>query len=576
MCPSTQTLTENSTLSSKRMKRLLIILSAIVLLTSACQKETRVDIPATLTYTIVPEVSFVVKSGDETAQTVNPAVNSLSCKVYHKKTNANGEYYYDYIKEMGAYVPITDASDISVPITLIKDQEYKLVFIAQHRFEAQQRTNAYAYTVSDDGVMSVNTAAPFTSGEQLEAFAYVDEVGPITGNENRSIKLNRVVSQVNIGTSSNDRPSALNIAVSGAAAEYDILNNVYSDSSNELNFGFAVPSGKISVSGTEYNSLATLYCLGSNSLALTLTNADSADDTFSINNVATKVNYKTNIVGNIELARPVASVGVTVYSTLAAAARAAEAGSEKTITLLQDVTLADPVTLPAGVTFNGNDHQITGTLIAGGSLTFAGHTKVEKFIADCNGYTITIPEGACLEINGDEPFKVGYGNTFIIGSTEVVSANPSLIIPAGILIEGTSGDNFQFWNTKVQLGSIISDPDKASGTFNFNLTTSEATIAGKIDLAAPTNGKTPIYHITLAQSELTTVGDFYIGAPGTQNNPTTLVLTSSTMNVGGTYTNNGIEDIDANSTLTSGHPNVIPSEHSTPTSLRGSKSRGNP
>lgn len=488
------------------MKRLLIILSAIVLLTSACQKETRVDIPATLTYTIVPEVSFVVKSGDETAQTVNPAVNSLSCKVYHKKTNANGEYYYDYIEAMGAYVPITDASDIRVPITLIKDQEYKLVFIAQHRFKAQQRTNAYAYTVSDEGVMSVNTAAQFTSGEQLEAFAYVDEVGPITGNENRSIKLNRVVSQVNIGTSSGDLPLYLDIAVSGAAASYDIFNKVYSDSSNELDFCFAVPSGKISVSGTEYNRLATLYCLGSNKLALTLTNVDSADNTFSISNVATQVNYKTNIVGNIELARPVASVGGTVYSTLASAAEAAdaiEAGSDNTITLLCDVTLSEPVTLPGGVTFNGNGHQITGTLIAGGSLTFAGHTKVEKFIAERNGYTITIPEGACLEITGSDPFKVGYGNTFAIGSTEVVSANPSLIIPAGIKIEGTSGDNFQIYKTKVLLGSLISNTTE--GAFNFNLINSELNVTGDVSLSSNCR----------------------------------LQLVNSTMNVSGTYENQG-------------------------------------
>lgn len=485
------------------MKRLLIILSAIVLLASACQKETRVDIPATLTYTIVPEVSFVVKSGDETAQTVNPAVNSLSCKVYHKKTNANGEYYYDYIKAMGAYVPITDASNIRVPITLIKDQEYKLVFIAQHRFEAQQRTNAYAYTVSDEGVMSVNTAARFTSGEQLEAFAYVDVVGPITGNENRSIKLNRVVSQVNIGTSSNDRPSDLDINVSGAAGSYDILNKVYSDSSNELDFCFAVPpSGKISVSGTEYNSLATLYCLGSNSLALTLTNADSEDDTFSVTNVATQVNYKTNIVGNIELARPVASVGGTVYSTLAAAARAAESGN--TITLLQGVTLADPVTLPAGVTFNGNGNQITGTIIAGGSLTFAGHTKVEKFIADCNGYTITIPEGACLEITGSDPFRAGYGNTFIIGDSELSqpSEHISLIIPAGILIEGTSSVNFQICNTKVVLGSLISPiSNTTTATYNFNLFNSDLYISGDLILSAGCN-------LYLSNSTVTAVGTY--------------------------------------------------------------------
>jgi hypothetical protein len=464
----------------------------------------------------VPQVSFDIKSGTETINTeVNTEVNSISYLVYHKKIDAQGQPYYEYIEEMGSYKPIDDPTQISVPITLIKDQEYKLVFIAQHRFESQNRTTAYAYTVTPEGKMSVNTEAPFTSGDQLEAFAYVDEVGPITGNENRNITLDRVVSQVNIGTSANDLPAALNIAVSGAAAEYDILNNVYSDSSNELNFRFAVPpSGKISVSGTEYNSLATLYCLGSNSLALTLTNADSADDTFSISNVATKVNYKTNIVGNIELARPVASVGETVYSTLDAAARAAKSGN--TITILQDVTLADPVTLPAGVTFNGNGKQITGTIIAGGSLTFAGHTKVEKFIADCNGYTITIPEGACLEINGTQPFKAGYGNTFNIGNEylQATSEHKSLIISAGILIEGPAGNNFQIYNTRIELGSLISNVN--TGAFNFNLYKSVLNVAGDVSLSSNC----------------------------------TLYLSNSTVNIGGTYEENG-------ATIT-----VIPSEQS--------------
>ena len=291
------------------MYRTLIIFTSLILLAASCQKETCVDTPVTLTYTIVPEVSFMVKSGEEAAPAVNPAVNSLSYRVYHKKVDENGTPYYDYIEEMGAYVAIDNASDIRVPITLIKDQEYKLVFIAQHRFESQQRPTGYAYTITDDDTssspsctMSVNTDAPFTSGDQLEAFAFVDTVGPITGNENRKITLRRVVSQVNIGTSSDNFPSSLNIAVSGAAASYDIFNGEYSDNTSDLNFaGIDVPKDdKITVSGTSYNRLATLYCLGSNKLSITMTcDPSSSFGTFSIESVPTQVNYKTNIIGNI-------------------------------------------------------------------------------------------------------------------------------------------------------------------------------------------------------------------------------------------------------------------------------------
>ena len=289
------------------MYRILIILSSIVLLATSCQKETSIDSPATLTYTVVPQVSFDIKSGTETINTeVNTEVNSISYLVYHKKINAQGQPYYDYIEEMGAYKTIKDPTQISVPITLIKDQEYKLVFIAQHRFESQQRTETYAYTYNSiSKEMSVNTSAPFTNGDQLEAYVYVDEVGPITGNENRKITLNRIVSQINIGTNATTYPKNLNIAVTGAPASYNVFEGTYAAPSAESEldlYNIETPTSgtdQIKVSDVNYNRLATLYCLGNNKLTLTLTNVQNAADNFTINNVSTQVNYKTNIVGNI-------------------------------------------------------------------------------------------------------------------------------------------------------------------------------------------------------------------------------------------------------------------------------------
>ena len=281
------------------MKRILIILSSIVLLATSCQKETRIDTPATLTYTVVPEVSFDVKSGEEGA-TINSEVNSLSYLVYHKKED--GEFVY--VGEMGDFVEIAGTSDINVPITLIKDQTYKLVFIAQHRFESNQRTDCYAYTYNNiDGTMALNPSAPFTNGDQLEAYVFVDEVGPITGNENRNATLRRIVSQINIGTSAATYPEHLNIAVTGAATSYNVFEGTYAEDASSVNiYNIATPTAgtdHIKVSSVNYNRLATLYCLGSNKLGLTLTNTDDAQNNFTINNVSTQVNYKTNIVGNI-------------------------------------------------------------------------------------------------------------------------------------------------------------------------------------------------------------------------------------------------------------------------------------
>lgn len=284
------------------MYRILIILSSIVLLATSCQKETSIDSPATLTYTVVPEVTFEVKSGEEGA-IINSEVNILSYLVYHKKEN--GEFVY--VGEMGDFVEISGTSNINVPITLIKDQTYKLVFIAQHRFESNQRTDCYAYTYNNtDGTMALNPSAPFTNGDQLEAYVFVEEVS-VKGNDSRSATLRRIVSQINIGTSAATYPENLNIAVTGAAASYNVFSGAYTQATNpeESTLSLsnietpAAGTDPIKVSNTDYNRLATLYCLGSNKLALTMTNTDDDQNNFTINNVSTQVNYKTNIVGNI-------------------------------------------------------------------------------------------------------------------------------------------------------------------------------------------------------------------------------------------------------------------------------------
>ena len=207
---------------------------------------------------------------------------------------------------MGDFVEISGTSNINVPITLIKDQTYKLVFIAQHRFESNQRTDCYAYTYNNtDGTMAVNPSAPFANGDQLEAYVFVEEVS-VKGNDSRSATLRRIVSQINIGTSAATYPEHLNIAVTGAASSYNVFEGTYAAATEQSTINLsniATPAAdsqdQIKVSSVNYNRLATLYCLGSNKLGLTLTNAQDAADNFTISNVTTQVNYKTNLVGNI-------------------------------------------------------------------------------------------------------------------------------------------------------------------------------------------------------------------------------------------------------------------------------------
>lgn len=274
------------------MKRLLIIFFSLVLLAS-CQKFSDVNTSekTVVTYCVQPSVIFEVKSQGEAS-----AINVLWYGVFHKKNN--GDYVdYVYMNDMSAFVEVSDISDIKVPITLIKDQEYRLVFVAQHRIESANRSNIYTYNVGTDGILYRNVDAPIASGEQLDVFVACDEVGPIVGNENRNITLERPVAQINIATSSTELPETLDVTFSGMPASYDIFNNTYSQETAQLALtGQTRADGILSVDGKDYNRLSTTYVLGGNTIDCAI---HYGTTTQTVNSVATAPNHKTNIVGNI-------------------------------------------------------------------------------------------------------------------------------------------------------------------------------------------------------------------------------------------------------------------------------------
>ena len=266
-----------------------------MILLAACQKDVVVNSAqeALMTYTLRPDVQFEVK-----AEGGSTSVNTLSCLVYHFKNGG-----YEYIPELSRFVDLTDSSnidddgDINVSVKLFKDQTYRLIFVAQHAIRTVEGTASYVYTVMD-GVMSVNTNADITSGDQLEAFAFVDDAVRPTGVESRHITLDRVVSQVNIGTSQDNLPRSLRVTASEVPASFNLVNNTSSDETTTLSFdNISVAGDKMIVSETEYNRLTTLHFLGSNKIDITLT--AEGKETFAIKQVDTKVNYKTNIAGNI-------------------------------------------------------------------------------------------------------------------------------------------------------------------------------------------------------------------------------------------------------------------------------------
>ncbi len=227
----------------------------------------------------------------------------------------------------------------------------------------------------------------------------------------------------------------------------------------------------------------------------------------------------------------VAQIGDVKYTTLEEAINAAANGD--TITMLADTTLANEITLPAGITFNGNGKNVSGSIFASGNVTFEGHTKVTNFNAGYEKPVITIGEGACLELTGTGRMVIGHGATFnITGSitdaknTDITSLTPSLIA-AGASFTG-AGVNFNVTNAYVKFTAYCSSKNKAAnGTYDFNVTNSIWEQTGSFVFSVPTEGMDPTFDFNLKDSVLNSTSHLVFGVSKGE-----IVIDNSNVNVG--------------------------------------------
>lgn len=143
------------------------------------------------------------------------------------------------------------------PVTMAKEQDYKVVFLAMHYEGA-----ASAYTVNAQE-MTVSMPSPAqANSDNFDLFYGVDEVFDFQGAQSTNVTLNRVVAQVNFELSETewnnlhvDHTFKSQIQISGAPASMNILDGTLGAAATISYAQTQIPA--------EVRNIGTAYCFAS-------------------------------------------------------------------------------------------------------------------------------------------------------------------------------------------------------------------------------------------------------------------------------------------------------------------------
>lgn len=271
------------------MKRIILISLALfaAALLSCNKTEIVGNGEVTVNYTVaMPQTKASLGNGD--------AVNYVWYALYR----ADGSLVQEFPLQ-----PFATGS-ANCPVTMVRDQNYSVVFVAQHYDVAGDvKTPSYAVDAAK-GVLQMPVAAKANS-DNYDVFWYVDEVVKYDGNSNsKPITLTRKVAQVNYFCTSEDAaaaatlgmtPTASEIVLTGVPESYDIIAGQPSLNTVTVTYDKADLTG-------DTNLLGTAYCLAGDNLTnaeLKLYKGDELTTTIDVKNLPIEINKRTYITGAI-------------------------------------------------------------------------------------------------------------------------------------------------------------------------------------------------------------------------------------------------------------------------------------
>lgn len=186
------------------------------------------------------------------------------------------------------------------PVTMAKDQDYKVVFLAMHyEVNGDIKTPAYAISALNKSVSMPDSA--LANSDNYDLFYGVDEVVNFQGSQSTNVQLNRIVAQINFELSEEtwktlavapDFKSA--ITISNAPRTFSLFTGAISDNVTASFAKSAIPS--------EGRKIGTAYCFASADgeqkvdTSIRLYNADDHEvKTTSATAVPVAANRQTNL-----------------------------------------------------------------------------------------------------------------------------------------------------------------------------------------------------------------------------------------------------------------------------------------
>lgn len=289
------------------MKKRIYTWALGAILLAGCSQEEHLTVGEEVKMTFTATMS---ESGQSRSEASTVCVDKMICAVYTSDGST------ELIKEI---VEVTQGKATFSP-TLMKGETYDFVFWA-YRSNGTDNDKNECYDMTEFPVIKFVPQDECNS-ELLEAYtvAYNDIV--IVGTT-IDVTLKRPLAQINLiekvsswEQSGNDIPCKSIMTIKGCHNRYNALTGQYEKRENEktdFSFSYTPSIDKLLTTnqdGTNYFTLASGYTLGNNKVKCEIKLLDKEETiqyTFSIFDIPTETNHRTNIYSNLQS-------GITSYS----------------------------------------------------------------------------------------------------------------------------------------------------------------------------------------------------------------------------------------------------------------------